>query len=73
VSIEATRALRDLLQAESPTRQLRPAWRSVAELRRAVVDHVGRLVQPLRLHSSLDQLSPAKWEAICRAAVTPAA
>ena len=42
------------------------AWRSVAELRRAVFDYVEGWYNPYRLHSSLSYMSCAHWEAFHR-------
>jgi transposase InsO family protein len=49
------------------------AWRSVAELRRAVFDYIEGWYNPYRLHSSIGYLSPAQWEATYRNTVTQAA
>ena len=42
------------------------AWRSVAELRRAVFNYIEGWYNTRRLHSPLSYLSPAQWEAAHR-------
>ncbi len=49
------------------------AWRSFGELRRAIFDYIEGWYNPHRLHSSLNYMSPAQWEAFHRNAATEAA